>query len=159
MRTRACLSIPIFACLCAGAFAAPLEDVNQPIRTKLSAPNDAAVVVSVEDYYLLGENLSVPYAHRDGDGIKNFLLYTKGIPHKNLTRIQGREATRETIGKAFDEALNRAEGGTIWFYFAGHGVAAPKDAGQLLLGSDAPADEAGAKGARVLEQIRHVINS
>ncbi len=118
-----------------------LPDVNQPLRTGVKSPNDAAVVVSIEKYPLLDEQYGVPYASRDGDGFEHFLTYTRGVPMANLHRLQDRSATADQIKDAFHTALTEAKGGTIWFYFAGHGAASPEDRDQLILGADVPMNE------------------
>ena len=118
-----------------------LPDVNQPLRTGIKAPQDAAVVVSIEKYPLLDDSLAVPYATQDGDGIEHFLTYTVGVPMANLHRLQDKNATAAQIQEAFDAALTEARGGTVWFYFAGHGAASPEDRNQLVLGADTPMSE------------------
>ena len=116
-------------------------DVNQPLRTGVKAPNDAAVVVSIEKYPLLDDQFAVPYATKDGDGFEHFLAYTAGIPQSNLHRLQDKTATSELIEAAFDDALKEAKNGTIWFYFAGHGAASEAERDQLILGAEVPMDE------------------
>ena len=116
-------------------------DVNQPLRTGVKAPNDAAVVVSIEKYPLLDDQFAVPYATKDGDGFEHFLAYTAGIPQSNLHRLQDKTATSELIEAAFDDALKEAKNGTVWFYFAGHGAASEAERDQLILGAEVPMDE------------------
>ncbi len=116
-------------------------EVNQPLRTGVKAPRDAAVVVSIERYPLLDDRFAVPYASIDGDGFEHFLTYSAGIPSNHLHRLQDKTATAELIEDAFDAALKEAKGGTLWFYFAGHGAASSEDRDQVILGSDVPMDE------------------
>ncbi len=134
------------------ALAGMLPDVNDPVRTGQKASNDAAVVISIEKYPLLDESAKIPYAHRDGDGMANFLLYTRGVPQAKMHRLQDKSATREQIEDAIEGALKEASGGTLWIYFAGHGAAA-SDQGQLLLGVDTPAND------RLIEQRAVALNA
>ncbi len=137
-----------------------LPDVNQPLRTGVKAPNDAAVVVSIEKYPLLDDQYGVPYATQDGDGFEHFLTYTVGVPMANLHRLQDKSATAAQIQDAFDAALSEARGGTVWFYFAGHGAASPKDRNQLVLGADTPMSERHmAEHAVVLRTLQEKIAS
>ncbi len=116
-------------------------EVNRPLRTGLKSVNDAAVVVSIENYPMLDAQYAVPYASSDGDGFQAFLTYTRGVPLANIHRLQEKNASTEQIQRAFDRALKEAKGGTLWFYFAGHGVSSPQDHDQLILGAEVPMDE------------------
>ncbi len=120
------------------AFAAPLPSIDTPLRTNQQASHDAAVVIGVEDYPLLGETFHVPYAARDADSFEQFLIYTRGIPPKNVHRLSAK-STKEEIEAAFSEAAKEASD-MLWFYFAGHGAAHPKTHDQQLLAADTPQD-------------------
>lgn len=123
----------IFALSLTVALAAELPDVDQPLRTGARAPHDAAVVVGIEDYLLLPD---VPHAGRDARAITDFLISTRGVPVERVRTLTA--ASREQIVAAVAQAGASVGGdGTVWVYFAGHGVAAPSDGRRLLLGDDA----------------------
>ncbi len=126
------LFVPFFA------FAKPLPSIDSPLRTGQKAPSDAAVVIGVEDYPFLGETFHVPYASRDADSFEQFLVYTRGVPAKQIHRLPGK-STKEEIEAAFEKAASEASD-TLWFYFAGHGAAHPKTRDQQLLPADTPKD-------------------
>ncbi len=133
-------------------------DVNEPLRTGEDAAHDAAVVISIEHYPLLGEGSTVPFAHHDGDGIENFLLYTRGVKRANLHRLQDK-ASKETIEDAMADALKEARGGTLWFYFAGHGAASKTEKGQLLLGADVQASDKSLNSRSIdLKDLQAMVN-
>lgn len=115
------------------ALAAPVPDIDEPLRTGLRAPGDAAVVVGLEDYLLLPD---VPHARRDAQAMADFLISTRGVPMDQVQLLTS--GSKEQIVAAVERAARSAEpGGTVWVYFAGHGVAAPSDGRRLLLGDDA----------------------
>ncbi len=57
------------------AFAIP--DLDEPARTGARASSDSAVIVGLEDYFVLPD---VPYAKRDATVMYETLVYTRGIP-------------------------------------------------------------------------------
>ncbi len=128
--------------LAAPGFAAPdLIDVDARLTTGLKSPNDAAVVISIEKYSNLGAGAAVPFASRDGDGMEEFFLYTRGMSSQKVQRIENNMATVSGIETAYKKALRQAEGGTVWFYFAGHGFASSEDSGQMLMTSKVSIDD------------------
>lgn len=150
--------------------AVPLPDLDDPLRTGRHATADAAVVVGLEDYVFLPD---VPYARRDADAVSDYFVSTRGIPIARVTSLSA--ANREQIVAAVTAAgVSARAGGTVWVYFAGHGVASPTDGRRLLLGDDArQAPEAfeargvavddldrvaGAGGARVVMMIDACFN-
>jgi len=100
-------------------------------------PSDAAVVIGVEDYFMLPD---APAATADAQAVRDTLVSTRGIPQDRVTLLtQG--ASRERIVAAARAAGELAStGGTVWLYFAGHGV--QTDGTLHLLGADAQADPA-----------------
>jgi hypothetical protein len=113
-----------------------LPRIDDPLRSGASAPADVAVVVGNEQYSYAP---AVPYARRDAQAVRDFLVYTRGIPAERIHHLN--EASREEILQAIDRALEDLEpGGVLWFYFAGHGVADPATQERLLLGSDVKMD-------------------
>ena len=90
--------------------------------------DDAAVVVSIEDYAFLPD---LPGAHDNGRDWAGWLRDTQQVPF--VRTLQDAEATRETVLQALEEAQQRRTGdGVVWVVFVGHG--AP---GGRLLGADA----------------------
>jgi len=122
------------------ALAAP--DIDTPVRTQEKAPNDAAVVVGIEDYFAIAD---VPYAERDAQAFHDFLRYTRGVPADRI-HLLGKGTSRELLLGALEEAAEEADsGGVLWVYYAGHGAASAVDSQRVLLGADAMPD------ARVFE--------
>jgi len=119
------------------AFALP--DVDDAVRTGATAPSDAAVVIGIEDYFMLPK---VPHADADARAVRGFLRYSRGVPDARI-RMLGKGANREQILKALDElAPTVGTDGTLWVYFAGHGAADPESGERVLLGADTQADQA-----------------
>ncbi len=102
-------------------------------------PSDAAVVVGIEDYFVLPD---APGAVADAGAVKDYLLRTRGVPEDKVTVITD-GANRERILAAAEAAGKLAgSGGTVWLYFAGHGVRDPATGAVHLLGADAQNDPA-----------------
>jgi len=118
-------------CLMLGyAMAGELPSVDTPLKTGASAPGDAAVVIGLDTYYELPD---VPYADRDAAAVRDFLIYTHGIPSNRVHVVP--KANREKIQVAVDDAAELAgTGGTVWVYFAGHGAASPTTGERMLMG-------------------------
>ncbi|MCB9687920.1 MAG: caspase family protein [Alphaproteobacteria bacterium] len=122
-----------------------LPSVDQPLRSGATAPEDAAVVVGVEDYFVVPD---VPFARRDAEAFYDYLVYTRGLdPDRVALMVDG--ASAETIEAAVRNAVGAiGPGGTLWFYFSGHGGAA-NDGARLLLGDDVRSDAYESRGFRV----------
>ncbi len=118
--------------------AAPMPSVDEPLPTGIQTPEDAAVVIGVENYPKLGPGFKVDYAEEDALAFNNFLLYTRGLPDAQVNYLNPLSG-KEEITKAFKKAAGQATG-TLWFYFAGHGAADPKTKEQILLPGDLPDD-------------------
>ncbi len=129
--------LPAFAALLLShALAAdPLPVLDgAPLKTGASSPNDAAVVIGIEDYLRVAD---VPGAGADAKLVRDFLVYTRGLQPGKI-RLLTAGASREVIlGALQDMAHQVGSGGTLWFYFAGHGGASPSG-DRLLLGDDVP---------------------
>ncbi|MEQ1564479.1 MAG: DUF4476 domain-containing protein [Myxococcota bacterium] len=114
-----------------------LPSIDEPVKTGVSAAADAAVVVGIEDYFVLSD---VPYASRDADAFYDFAVYTRGIPSDRVTLLTG-PVSREKLVSALGAAgKSTRSGGTVFVYFAGHGAASPATGERLLIGADAQAD-------------------
>jgi hypothetical protein len=118
---------------------APLPSIDEPARSARKSPRDSAVVVGLEDYAFVPD---VPFAKRDAQAFETFLLYTRGVPQDRVQTViaGGDYAIREALTRAVAET---GPGGTVWFYFAGHGAAHPSTGERILLGDDVRADPAG----------------
>lgn len=132
--------------------------VATPARTGATSPQDAAVVVGVEDYADLQD---VPFAARDAEAFRSFLVYTRGLPQdavQTLVSSDGhRQVSQERLHGALQAAAARGAQGTVWVFYSGHGVADPKDPSErILLGDDAKPDPDSmiARGIRVSEVRR-----
>jgi hypothetical protein len=131
------------------AFALP--NIDQPLKTGNRSPNDAAVVVGIEDYAFVGD---VPYASRDAAAFYDALVYTVGIPSDRV-RLLDRGASKEQILGAVDDAARLVDDGTVWVYFAGHGAADVSTGARMLLGDDVRQDPKvfDARGVKVDELV------
>jgi hypothetical protein len=119
------------------AAAAEPPSIDEPLRTGAVAAADAAVVIGVEDYAFVPD---VPYARRDAEAVRQWLLYARGVPTRQVEVLT--DASREQVLAALDRAKGRVgPEGTLWVYWAGHGAAAPDSGRRLLLGVDVMADE------------------
>lgn len=112
-----------------------LPSVDAPLKTGAKAPADAAVVIGIESYPLLGRD--VPYAEADARAVADTLIYTRGIPLGRV-HVLTRGTTREDILAAVQDLGDDVRsGGTLFIYFAGHGAASGKS--RTLLGADVKA--------------------
>jgi formylglycine-generating enzyme required for sulfatase activity len=124
----------LFLALMGGVNAAETwPDIDAPLRTGASAPNDAAVVIGNEDYAYIGD---VPFAGADADAMRAFLLYTRGVPQSRVQVLDN--ASPLEMEKAVEQAASEVgRGGTLWVYYAGHGAAHPVSKQRVLLGATA----------------------
>lgn len=128
------LEVIVVVLLAVAALAAP-PSIDKPLRSGVSAPNDAAVVVGIESYPFLPD---VSHAYRDAEVVHSALVYTVGIPPDRVALLKG--GNREQISAAVRRAADSVgEGGTLWVYFAGHGAADASGA-PILVGDDARRD-------------------
>jgi hypothetical protein len=137
------------------AFALP--DLSTPLKTGNRTPADAAVVVGIEDYFVLPE---VPHARSDAAIVRDLLVYTVGVPSDRVRVLDGQPAKEQIMQAVNDAAKLAGPDGTVWFYFAGHGAASPSSGERMLLGADVQADLAvfDARSLRV-EDIRNAASS
>jgi hypothetical protein len=125
-----------------------VPDVQRELRVGGHGAADAALVVGVEDYFVLPD---VPHAVRDAEAFYETLVYTVGVPADHVVKLTG-TPSREQIEQGLETAAAAAgAGGTLWVYFAGHGAADPVDGARLLLGADVQPDvrSLGARGVPV----------
>jgi hypothetical protein len=125
----------MFVLLTLSMASADVPDVDQPLRSGISSPLDAAVIVGIEDYAFLPD---VPYASRDAEGVYQTMVYTRGVPAERVQLLKS--ANRDQVLRAVETAAQQAGGqGTVWVYFAGHGATA-QDGQMMLVGDDAKRD-------------------
>lgn len=114
---------------------AALPSLSEPLRTGNSAPQDAAVVIGLEDYAFLPD---IPYARADAQVFADWLVYTRGVPADRVRLLTA--GSVEDMRSAVAEAREMAgSNGTVWVYYAGHGAASTTDRRLMLLGDDAKA--------------------
>ncbi len=130
----------------------------EPPRTASTAPQDAAVVIGIEDYVYLP---NVPFARADAEAFHRFLTDTVGVPPERIKNLAVQPATRTTMLNAVRGAAQRVgPNGTLWIYFVGHGapvVDASGDAVPYLIGHAATSDalqEASISQAELLQAAR-----
>ncbi len=150
------LSVVLALGLTSDALAGKWADIDEPLRTEATAPADAAVVVGLENYPFLTD---VPYAARDAEAFKRWLVYTRGVPVRHVHHLEGASAQR--ILQAVEEAASEVGmGGTLWFYFAGHGAAHPETGERLLVGDTAKTSEVDfLAGSLQVADIHHAAQS
>lgn len=113
------------------AVAQSLPSIDEPLRTGGRAPEDAAVVIGIEDYVDLPD---VPFATADAQAVYDLLVYTRGIPPSQVRLLTGK-VNDEAIVAAVEDAARTATG-RVFVYFAGHGAASTVNGERLLLGFD-----------------------
>jgi hypothetical protein len=125
--------------LALGAAMAAAPSIDSPPITGLSAPNDFAVVIANEDYTGFGH---VTYATRDADAFAAWLTRTRGLKSVNVAHYYNESADGIAAAVA-DGAARVGAGGTLWLYYAGHGLGLKPDGSpapqQMLLGINAMA--------------------
>ncbi|GEM_PF-2414260 len=117
--------------------AAGLPSLDRPVRTGATASLDTAVIIGIEDYAFVND---VPYARRDAAIVRDWLIYTRGIAADRVQWL-GDGAGREQILAAVSAAAAQTPpSGTVWIYFAGHGLVDPATSERVVLGDDVRPD-------------------
>lgn len=132
-----------------------VPSVDEPLRTGAAAPDEAAVVIGLEDYAFVAD---VPYARRDAEAVYQLLVYTRGVPADRVQLLTS--GGREQVVAALQRAAEQASAGqTVWVYFAGHGAAAASTGARILLGDDVRQDPAAFEARAVsLSEIREILS-
>ena len=113
--------------------------VNSDLPAANIGGNDAAVVVGINEYFVLPK---VPGADQNALDWMRYLVKTRGIPQKHVALLTNGQATKESIRTAVATAATQVQpGGTLWFIYIGHGAPAPSHDDGLLLGADTQAEE------------------
>jgi len=110
--------------------AEPASDIDSPSYRLSPRPEDYALIVGVGKYSALPE---AQYAERDAEAVKKHLL-ALGLPPRNIVSLSGGKATRGALQGYVEEWLpkNVKPGGSVFFYYSGHGAPDPKT-GQAYL--------------------------
>lgn len=110
----------------------PLLDV--PPKKQTASPRDLAVVIGISDYAFIDD---VPYADRDARAFATYLAEARGVPRERIRLLLNGKAVRETIEAALQFAADHADpAGTVWFFYAGHGVPTARGDDGVLTGAD-----------------------
>ncbi|MBT3222914.1 MAG: caspase family protein [Proteobacteria bacterium] len=126
----------IISLLINAALAAP-PSIDLELDSGAVAPHDAAVVIGIEKYVSLP---AVPYARKDSRAVKEHLVHVRGVTEEKVHLLK--EPNRDEILAALEQATKQVQpGGTLWIYFAGHGIASPVNGSRLLIAGDMAADE------------------
>jgi len=129
-----------------------LPSLDDPLRTGADRSLDAALVIGLERYPFATD---VPFATRDAHAFADHLRYTVGVPDHRIEVITSGsvEVIREAAARA---AARTSRGGTLWFYFAGHGASHPVTRERLILGDDLRPDPVslGARGTPIEGVLR-----
>ncbi|MFT4977886.1 MAG: hypothetical protein ACI8S6_003793 [Myxococcota bacterium] len=108
------------------------------LQVATAAPShvdDAAVIVSIEDYVAIPD---VPGARAAGQEWYRYFVEERGILLSQVSLLEDSAASREEIEAAAQRARDQVgEGGVVWFVFIGNSTARPGDTEPLLVGWDA----------------------
>jgi hypothetical protein len=109
-----------------------LPSLDKPLRTGARRPQDAALVIGLENYPFA---TPVPHAARDAQAFADHLRYTVGVPDSRIEVLTAGsiEALRDAARRV---AQRTSKGGTLWVYYAGHGASHPRTRERLILGDD-----------------------
>lgn len=120
------LEVSLFSFLLTGFATAAVPTIDHPPLGKALAGGDAAVVIGNRDYSDLPD---VPYADRDADAFAEWLRRTRRVPQNEVHLLK--DETQLGMRDAIIQAAAEVEpGGTLWIYYAGHGVGLPGPEGR-----------------------------
>ncbi len=131
------------------ALAARPPNIDPPLQVEVRSSKDSALIVSNEAYAALPQ---VVWAGDDARAFRGWASDTDGVASFRL-RVAS-DATAATLAKEARLAASRVRpGGTVWFYYAGHGTVT--DSGKrVLLGVDATADSLESRGLPLDELVK-----
>jgi len=110
--------------------------LNSPPIIQKTGSGDVAVIVAVEDYFMLP---NVTGATANGNDWERFFQDGLGVP--TIHFLSNRQATREQLGRFAKMAAEGVKpGGTLWYVFIGHGAPSKDGKEGLLVGVDAQQD-------------------
>jgi uncharacterized caspase-like protein len=95
--------------------------LNEHQKSSQGAPsNDAALVISVEDYAFVSDVAGATSNARDW---YRYFVENRGISASHVFQVRDSSATREQILQALEKAAHSVkEGGKLWVIFIGHGA-------------------------------------
>lgn len=83
---------------------------------------DAALIIGVSDYPILGDAASIPGAAAAADAWRRLLEEGRGVESDHIRLLLDRRATRGAIHKGGQWVTSKVEpGGILWVVFVGHG--------------------------------------
>jgi len=115
----------------------PSVDTAAPAGAK--ATRDAALIIGNEAYQALPQ---VIYASKDARAFTTWLKGSRGLSRYRVRTIE--DATRSQLTREVNRIAGKVRSrGTLWVYFAGHGLIVGEDGQRSLVGVDAsPIDPA-----------------
>ena len=114
-----------------------LPTLDDPVKTGARADADSAVVIGIEDYFVLPD---VPYADRDADLVHDTLVHTVGVPTDRIPAPDEGCKPRADPQGGLRGGARTGQGGRVWVYYSGHGAASPETGDRMILGADAQSD-------------------
>jgi hypothetical protein len=136
---RRASSFAVVAALCLSAHAIAADarwpDLSKTPSLTADGSRDAAVIVGIENYLAVPK---VKGATKNATDWYRFLVEGRKVPTSRVHLLRDKEAAREAILKALDQAAGEVErGGTVWVVFVGHGAPSRDQAQGMLVGFDA----------------------
>ena len=150
--------LTLAVCTLVGAIPAsanPLETLGlAPTPTGATAMGDAAVIIGVESYEALGH--PAPYARADAELFERLLIDVIGVPTDRISSLRtGRVKRGDMLSALKSRARQVDPTGTLWIFFAGHGIASPDGEAYLMADGFTGTDESlvmhGLRRARLVE--------
>ena len=132
------LTVMICSLLSTTAMAQDYPSLSTPPQLEQSGQNDAAVIVGVENYFVLPDVDGVTDTVNDWEA---FLVRGLGIPVSRVHTLLDRRATNDRMLNFAERAAEDVgDGGTLWFVFIGHGAPTMEGDDGVLVGVDAQSD-------------------
>ncbi|MEA3372793.1 MAG: caspase family protein [Campylobacterota bacterium] len=119
--------------------AAGMTSLDAMLDAKHAQPDNKkyAVIIGINHY---DQQADVPYADNSAQSFKKMAVNALGVPDSHIMMLVNSQATSGRIKAKIALAKELVEkGGTIYFYFAGHGVPA-RDGETYILPADMSAD-------------------
>jgi hypothetical protein len=147
--------VGLAALVAATAMAAP--SLPDPPEGRDPHPSDAAVVIGVQDYFVLPD---APGAQTDALAVRDTLRTTRKIPDDRITLLIDGASRERILAAAKAAGAAAGTGGSAWLYFAGHAVHDPDNGTLHLLGADAqPQAEGLLSRAVTLDELAEALRS
>lgn len=116
------------------AIAAPLWPDLSEAPSSGDGTADAAVIVAIEDYAIVGD---IPGARQNGLDWYTYLTEGRGIPASRVRLLVDNEGVKESIEDALLASRDAVQpDGTLWVIFIGHGAPGRDGQDGLLVGWD-----------------------